>query len=71
MDSLDKNLIVDAFDDINEGHFLHAKLEVLSRIRTNLVNKIHEIDGKISKLKQEYTQHPDITMNDRGLKQHA
>ena len=57
MKAVDKNEIVNMFDEINERHFLAARLETLMRIRKNLQNKIAEIDSKISDLKKEFSSH--------------
>ena len=44
----DKNDIL-AFTD--DDHFTNAKLEILTRIRQNLLEKVAEIDDKISTIK--------------------
>ena len=51
--AFDKNEIDDLCGNPGEIHFLTARLEVLSRIRQNLVEKIAEIDTKIVDLKRE------------------
>lgn len=45
----DKNDILAFNDDLNtDEQFLNAKLEILTRIRQNLLEKVAEIDNKIS-----------------------
>ncbi|HME56524.1 MAG TPA: hypothetical protein VKM55_30265 [Candidatus Lokiarchaeia archaeon] len=47
----DKNDILAFNDDLNDEQFLNAKLEILTRIRQNLLEKVAEIDTKISTIK--------------------
>ncbi|MBD3186872.1 hypothetical protein GF325_08610 [Candidatus Bathyarchaeota archaeon] len=49
----DKKDLLETFDEVNERHFLNARLETLNRIRQNLLYKIREIDGKIHELRRE------------------
>jgi hypothetical protein len=54
MNEIDKNTILDSFENICEKHFLTARLETLNRIRCNLVSKISEIDRKINDLQKSF-----------------
>ena len=44
----DKNDILAFSDDLNDDQFLNAKLEILTRIRQNLLERVAEIDEKVA-----------------------
>jgi hypothetical protein len=46
----DKNDILAFADDLNDDQFLNAKLEILTRIRQNLLERVAEIDEKVAKI---------------------
>nr|MDO8112488.1 hypothetical protein [Candidatus Sigynarchaeota archaeon] len=52
MNDADKKGTASSSDDTNGKYALNAKLEILTRIRQNLLDKVAEIDGKISDIKQ-------------------
>jgi hypothetical protein len=54
MNVIDKNEFINAFTETPDC-LTAAKLDVLQRIRQNLVEKLVEIDGKISSLRQAYS----------------
>ena len=46
----DKNDLLAFTDDLTDEHFLNAKLEILSRIRQNLMERVAEIDEKVAEI---------------------
>lgn len=51
--AFDKNDFNEMCPDGTDAQFLNTRIEVLSRIRTNLVQKIAEIDTKLLELKRD------------------
>ncbi len=51
MKTTDKKDMTELREDYTDMHFLAARLEVLTRLRQNLIEKIQEIDGKIHEIK--------------------